>query len=53
MVGKKSKILIIALIFIIVFNFSYPVVYADGEQPSGATSSLLGNIVDHALRFCY
>ena len=47
MVGKKSKILIIILIFMIVFNFSYPVIYAEGE--STPSSSELGAIVDHGL----
>ena len=31
MIGKKSKIIFIALIFMIVFNFSYPIVYASGD----------------------
>lgn len=67
MIGKKSKVLLIALIFMILFNFSYPVVYASGDgmiEPTlqqqaaqtggtstGKTNTTLGTIVDHGLRF--
>lgn len=34
MLGKKSKILIIILIFIIIFNFSCPTVYAEESSTS-------------------
>lgn len=65
MIGKKSKIIFIALIFIIVFNFSYPIVHAFGDvaipstqeqsssqaEDSNKTNSSLGTIVDHGLRF--
>lgn len=66
MVRKKGKILLIILIFMMVFNFIYPTVYADGpisdiaqenasmaqnsSSSTGSTNSSLGAIVDWGVR---
>lgn len=52
MIRKKGKILIIILIFIMIFNFSYPTVFASssaGEPSTNASSSDLGTAVDFGL----
>lgn len=55
MIWKKSKILMIILIFVIIFNFSCPTIYATQQQQGENTSSGsdLGTAVDFGLRFTY
>ncbi len=65
MLRKKGKILLIILIFMMVFNFIYPTVYAgpiseigkenanmgqNSSSSTGSTNSGLGTIVDWGVR---